>query len=571
MTGDLSQLTNIKFINGGYVSFAGGETGKITQMGTVSNGPLKFEEVNYVPELHHSLLSVSQICDRNYSVHFTDKECLILKPGIVIPADWILVRSRRQNDAYIIDMNTTIPETVTCLFSSVSERTTMLWHRRLGHANVKNLNRLTKNDLVRDLPIKDFITVEKCVACALGKQHRKPHFPKSITSINKVLQLLHMDLFGPVNVLSVHKQSYCLVIIDDYSRYTWVFFLVDKSETAELVKQFVILMENQTNEKVKGIRCDNGTEFKNKYLNYFCAEKGIQRQYSAVRTPQQNGVAERRNRTLIDAARTMLCDSKLPVFFWAEAINTACYVQNRVLINKRLMKTPYEVLVGHKPTVSHFRTFGCRCTLLHQESTPKFSPKADDCYFVGYGNNTTYRVYVKSTGCIVESYNVRWLEENETDAGVGPSILYNYNDLFTKFYDHIAYPLTTPSTIPSISRSTTCVDDEEEEVVFQPKKITIPKPLATTAPVIMVSTTSHLSTMNRPLMLKHQLLLPLTVQHLQLHQLLIFELIWITCSVNQHQKIVLLVLHMISLYLVKVLLKQEPSKLSQPYQFLQIS
>ena len=158
-----------------------------------------------------------------------------------------------------------------------------------------------------------------------------------------------MDLFGPVNVLSISKNSYCLVIIDDYSRFTWVFFLSVKSETPELLKRFIVLIENQLNTKVKGIRSDNGTEFKDAVLDHFCAEKGILHQFSSVRTPQQNGVTERRNRTLIDAARTFLFDSKLPIFFWAEAINTACYVQNRVLINKQQMKTPYEILYGYKP------------------------------------------------------------------------------------------------------------------------------------------------------------------------------------------------------------------------------
>ena len=151
--------------------FAGGEKGKITQMGIVTNGTLQFDRVNYVPELQHSLLSVSQICDKDFSTHFTKKECLILKPGIVIPEDWILLRSERKGDAYIIDMNKNTTENVTCLFSKISEHNAMLWHRRLGHANVTNLNRLAKLGLVRDLPVKDFITFEKCLACAQGKQH----------------------------------------------------------------------------------------------------------------------------------------------------------------------------------------------------------------------------------------------------------------------------------------------------------------------------------------------------------------------------------------------------------------
>jgi hypothetical protein len=170
MTGDISQLSNIQEIsNGGYVFFAGGEKGKITQMRIVTNGTLQFDRVNYVPELKHSLLSVSQICDKEFSTHFTKKECLILKPGIVIPEDWILLRSECKCDAYIIDMNKNTTENVTCLFSKISEHNAMLWHRRLGHANVKNLNRLAKLELVRDLPVKDFITFEKCLACAQGK------------------------------------------------------------------------------------------------------------------------------------------------------------------------------------------------------------------------------------------------------------------------------------------------------------------------------------------------------------------------------------------------------------------
>ena len=184
MTGDITQLNNIQSFNGGYVSFAGGDGGKITQKGTVSNGVLSFENVNFAPELKHSLLSVSQICDKGYSTHFTDKECMILKPGFVIPEEWILVKSKRDGNAYIIDMNSNLPEQVTCLFSKISEQTAMLWHRRLGHANAKNLNRLAKNEMVRGLPVKDFITFEKCVSCAQGKHHRKPHLSKQVNSIS---------------------------------------------------------------------------------------------------------------------------------------------------------------------------------------------------------------------------------------------------------------------------------------------------------------------------------------------------------------------------------------------------
>ncbi|KAJ0958119.1 putative RNA-directed DNA polymerase [Helianthus annuus] len=411
----------------------GGESGRITLKGTVQNGVLSFENVNYVPELKHNLLSISQICDRGNSVHFTKKGCHVLKPGIVIPEDWFLMTAERKGNAYVIDMNKKPCEEITCLFSKISEHDGLLWHRRLGHVNMKNLNRLAKGQLVRDLPIKDFMLVEKCVACAKGKAHRKPHKTKPAPSTKAVLELLHMDLFGPVNVLSIGKKAYCLVIVDDYSRYTWVYFLSHKNETAVLVKQFITLAENQASTKVKVIRSDNGTEFKNVTLDTFCINKGIDRQFSAPRTPQQNGVAERRNRTLIEAARTMLADSKLPSFFWAEAVSTACYIQNHALVNKRHMKTPYEILEGRKPSVSHFRIFGCPCVLLLMDSNGKFEVKGDECYFVGYAKGSAYRVYNKVTKKVVESCNIEWLEENATDARVGPDWLYDYSALFKSF------------------------------------------------------------------------------------------------------------------------------------------
>ncbi|KAJ9542182.1 LOW QUALITY PROTEIN: hypothetical protein OSB04_028688 [Centaurea solstitialis] len=178
---------------------------------------------------------------------------------------------------------------------------------------------------------------------------------------------------------STGKKSYCLVIVDDYSRFTWVYFLRTKDETSGLIKPFVIRMENKTNLRVKVIRSDNGTEFKNADLNSFCEEKGIERQYSAPKTPQQNGVAERRNRTLIEAARTMLVDSKLPITFWAEAVNTACYVQNRVLIVKSKGKTPYELFEKKKPYIGFLKPFGCPCTILDTKThLGKFESKSDD-------------------------------------------------------------------------------------------------------------------------------------------------------------------------------------------------
>ncbi|GKA93083.1 retrovirus-related pol polyprotein from transposon TNT 1-94 [Tanacetum coccineum] len=158
---------------------------------------------------------------------------------------------------------------------------------------------------------------------------------------------------------------YCLVVIDDFSRFSWVLFLATKDETSEILKTFITGIENIIDLKVKVIKCNNGTEFKNRVMNQFCEMKGIKREFSIARTPQQNGVAERKIRTLIEAARTILANSKLPTTFWAEVVNTACYVQNRVLVIKPHNKTPYEFFLGRKPALSFMRPFGCPVTILN--------------------------------------------------------------------------------------------------------------------------------------------------------------------------------------------------------------
>nr|GEZ35990.1 retrovirus-related Pol polyprotein from transposon TNT 1-94 [Tanacetum cinerariifolium] len=200
---------------------------------------------------------------------------------------------------------------------------------------------------------------------------------------------LHMDLFGPTFIKSLNKKSYCLVITDDYSRFTWVFFLVTKDETSPILKSFITGLENQLSLKVKVIRSDNGTEFKNSNLNQFCVLKGIKREFSVPRTPQQNGIAERKNRTLIKAARTMLADLLLPIPFWAEAVNTTSYVHNRVLVTKPHNKTPYELLHGRTPSISFMRPFGCPVTILNTlDPLGKFEGNVDEGFLVGYSVNS---------------------------------------------------------------------------------------------------------------------------------------------------------------------------------------
>ncbi|GJX22745.1 putative ribonuclease H-like domain-containing protein [Tanacetum coccineum] len=218
------------------------------------------------------------------------------------------------------------------------------------------------------------------------------------------------------------KKMYCLVVTDDFSRFSWVFFLSTKDETNEILKTFITSIENLIDLRVKVIRCDNGTEFKNRVMNQFCEMKGIKREFSVARTPQQNEVAKRKNRTLIEAARTMLADSKLPTTFWAEAVNTACYVQNRVLVIKPHNKTPYELFLGRKPALSFMRPFGCPVTILNTiDHLGKFDGKADEGFFVGYSTNSkAFRVFNSRTRIVEENLHVQFIVAgNQSNGNAG--------------------------------------------------------------------------------------------------------------------------------------------------------
>ncbi|GJT01445.1 putative ribonuclease H-like domain-containing protein [Tanacetum coccineum] len=318
-----------------------------------------------------------------------------------------------------------------CLIAKATTDESNKWHRRLGHVNFKNLNKLVKGNLVRGLPSKIFQNDHTCVACQKGKQHKASCKAKAVSSISQTLQLLHMDLFGPTSVRSLNHKTYCLVITDDFSRFSWVFFLRTKDETSAILKDFIRQIENQLNQKVKTIRSDNGTEFKNKEVIEFCGIKGIKREYSNARTPQQNGVAERKNRTLIEAIRTMLADSFLPNTFWAEAVSIACYVLNRVLVTKPHNKTPYELLTGKIPIISYIRPFGCHVTILNTiDHLGKFAGKSDEGFLVGYSlQSKAFRVYNLETKRVEENLHITFLENKPNVAGKGPTWLFDLDYL----------------------------------------------------------------------------------------------------------------------------------------------
>ncbi|GKA18537.1 putative ribonuclease H-like domain-containing protein [Tanacetum coccineum] len=433
MTGNKAYLVEYQNYNGGPVAF-GGSKGQITGKGKIITGKLNFKDVYFMKELKQfNLFSVSQMCDKKNKVLFTDSECLVLSPDFKLPDEnQVLLRVPRQNNMYSFNLENIVPTGgLACLIAKATVDESNKWHRRLGHVNFKNLNKLVKGNLVRGLPSKIFQNDHTCVACQKGKQHKASCKAKVVSSISQPLQLLHMDLFGPTSVRSINHKTYCLVITDDFSRFSWVFFLRTKDETSGILKDFIRQIENQLNQKVKTIRCDNGTEFKNRDIIEFCGSKGIKREYSNARTPQQNGVAERKNRTLIEAARTMLADSFLPNTFWAEAVSTACYVLNRVLVTKPQNKTPYELITGKIPIISYIRPFGCHVTILNTiDHLGKFEEKFDEGFLVWYSlNSKAFRVYNLETKRVEENLHINFLENKPNVTGKGPNWLFDLDYL----------------------------------------------------------------------------------------------------------------------------------------------
>jgi transposase InsO family protein len=305
-------------------------------------------KVLLIESLDYNLLSVSQLCEMGYN-------CLFTNMGVTI--------FRRRDGSFtfkgvlrrkLYHMNF-IPEEVEldrCLLTKTNMG--WLWHRRLAHVGMRNLHKLQKEGHIVELTNIIFEKDRPYGACQAGKQVGTHHHAKNIMTTIRPLEMLHIDLFGSVAYINIGGNKYGLVIINDYSCFTWVFFLQDKSEAQEVLKKFLRRAENKFDAKVKKIRSDNDTEFKNTQVEDFTDEEDIKYEFSAPYTPQQNGVAKKKNRTLIEMARTMLDEYKTSDQFWAEAINTACHATNRLYLHKLLKKASYELLTGNKPNVSHF-------------------------------------------------------------------------------------------------------------------------------------------------------------------------------------------------------------------------
>nr|GEX51249.1 hypothetical protein [Tanacetum cinerariifolium] len=344
----------------------------------------------------------------------------------------VLLRVPSENNMYNVNLKHIVPSgDLTCLFVKAALDESNHWHRRLGHINFKSMNKLVKGNLVRGLPSKVFENDNTCVACKKGKQHRASCMTKPVSSVNQPLYRLHMDLFGPTFVKSLNKKSYCLVITDDYSWFTWVFFLATKDETSPILKSFITGLENQLSLKVKVIRSNNGTEFKNNDLNKFCGMKRIEREFSVPRTLSKMALLKGKTKPSLRLLELCWQIHFYPFHFWAEAVNTACYVQNRVLVTKPQNKTLYELLHGRTPSIGFIRPFGCPVTIFNTlDSLGKFDWKVDEGFLVGYSiSSRSFRVFNSRTRIVQETFHVNFLENKPNVAGSDPTWLFNIDTL----------------------------------------------------------------------------------------------------------------------------------------------
>ena len=283
-----------------------------------------------------------------------------------------------------------------------------LWHCRFGHLGIDDVSKLANNNMVNGMNDVGDNGVSPCESCIMGKQHRTAYPKGTPYRATEPFEIVHSDVCGPMHVKSFGDSRYMVTFIDDYSRYTCVYFMKRKSEVLEKFKEFVNYATNSSGKKVKILRSDNGGEYCSKAFVDYLKENGIVHQTTVPYNPAQNGVAERMNRTLLETTRSMMSHSKMPREFWAEAVSTATYVRNCSPTTSLKGITPFECLYNRKPDVSNLRVFGCIAFAhIPEHMRKKLEEKSHKCVFVGYPEGTKgYKLFDLSTKSLIRSRDV---------------------------------------------------------------------------------------------------------------------------------------------------------------------
>lgn len=418
-------FVTLKLEKGGFVSLADENVnvkvegiGKCVINCQLNSGEVKkivIDNVLYVPRLSSNLVSIKKLARDGYKIILEGEQCNIFKgpelKAVVKP----------YGDLY--ELNTAEKALITKNLNC-SKDCIHVWHRRLGHRSLDAIKSLTEKGLAKGIIIKDCKEDKICECCIKGKMARKS-FPKESTNkTEKPLDLIHTDVCGPMQTKTPGNKRYILTLIDDFSRYTKIYLMETKDLAAACIKNYVELTKTQQCRKPRIIRSDRGKEYVNKNLQDYLRAEGIETQLTAPYSPEQNGVAERKNRSLLEMSRCMLIDAGLDNKYWGEAVATANYLQNR-LPTRTTAKTPYELWFSQIPDLTRIKQFGCEAYVhIPKEKRRKLDEKAKKLIFTGYSEESkAYRLLDKSTNKIIISRDVVFLDEkasNPKSEGVIP-------------------------------------------------------------------------------------------------------------------------------------------------------
>ena len=360
----------------------------------------RLSEVLFVPTLAYNLLSVAKATEAGKMVKFGETQ-----GHVIDDRGEVVAVASRNGSLYYLRCEPLRSEQVNSASLIANEE---LWHRRFGHLGERSLCKLKKDELVHGFNYDTSKKAEFCESCVSGKIHRSP-FPKDGRERAKEpLGLIHSDVCGKINTKSLGHAEYFVSFVDDQTHYTWIYAIKHKHEVFQTFVEWKRVVEKSSGHRVKKLRTDNGGEYTSAEFESYLKKEGIEHQFTIPKTPEQNGVSERLNRTLVETIRCMLADSRLPHKFWAEALSTAAYLLNRSPTKALHNKTPFEAWFGKQPNVNHLRVFGCSAYVhIPKDERKKLDPKAKKCIFLGYGAlRKGYRLYDRKTSRILHSRDV---------------------------------------------------------------------------------------------------------------------------------------------------------------------